>query len=325
MRSVLLALLVLAPLPAQVVTATGAVTSTLTSSGVDCFSQTYWSEQVPVGPLPPGGASMSHCTWATSPSSLVLTASCTAGVCTFTGQPGYCSFGGAVTMTLTAPFDVAVEITASGGSGAGGASGASGATSLYVGGQLAAYTSVNGTAPLSGSTVVVVGPSGVDVELVHSSSLNTSQLGYSLLLTYCTVTWAPLDAAAVTSVPGGCAPPTATPLFVETGLPHVGGSIEADLLQAQGPSPLGFVMFGLEQALIPLASIGMPGCDALQTEFFSLVAQPTGPNELHISVPIPNQPWLVGLQLYSQAFTQALGVNPRQLVSGNGLVWRIGS
>ena len=71
---------------------------------------------------------MSHCTWATSPSSLVLTASCTAGVCTFTGQPGYCSFGGAVTMTLTAPFDVAVEITASGGSGAGGASGASGAT-----------------------------------------------------------------------------------------------------------------------------------------------------------------------------------------------------
>ena len=84
-------------------------------------------------------------------------------------------------------------------------------------------------------------------------------------------------------------------------------------------------MFGLEQALIPLASIGMPGCDALQTEFISLVAQPTGPNELHISVPIPNQPWLVGLQLYSQAFTQALGVNPRQLVSGNGLVWRIGS
>ena len=126
-------------------------------------------------------------------------------------------------------------------------------------------------------------------------------------------------------MPGGCAPPTANPLFVETGLPLLGGSIEADLLQAQGPSPLGFVMFGLESAAIPLDGIGMPGCTALQTEFISLVAQPTGANELHVSVPIPNQPWLIGVQLYSQGFTQALGVNARELLASNGLVWRIGT
>ena len=84
-------------------------------------------------------------------------------------------------------------------------------------------------------------------------------------------------------------------------------------------------MFGLEQASISLDSIGMPGCYAMQPMFMAFVAQPTGPNELHLSVPLPNQPWLIGVLLYSQAFTQALGANPNNLVVGNGLHWRLGT
>ena len=114
-------------------------------------------------------------------------------------------------------------------------------------------------------------------------------------------------------------------IFVAKGPARIGGLLDADILNAQGPSPLGFVMFGLQRAVIPLNVINMPGCAALQSKCVCLIATLVGLNELHITVPLPNQPFLVGGMLYSQAFTQALGVNQSDLVAGNALHWQLGN
>ena len=205
--------------------------------------------------------------------------------------------------------------------------GGSSSFTAKVDGATLGSASSGGAGPnsVSQSTIVMVGPAGVVLSLQINSGISGGAGSSGSTAVNVNFSWSQLDVAAVTSVPGGCAPPTPTPSFVATALPIIGASIEADILQAQGPSPLGFVMFGLEQASISLDSIGMPGCSAMQPMFLAFVAQPTGPNELHVSVPLPNQPWLVGVMLYSQAFTQALGINQNNLVAGGGLHWRLGS
>ncbi|MEC8253499.1 MAG: hypothetical protein VX044_09810 [Planctomycetota bacterium] len=320
-------------LVAQVVGSSSAVTSPLSSSGYNCWTQTGWNQAVPVGTLSAGATSMPGVTWNLAASSLSGSAAGSGGLCSFWTPPSYFSASGAVEVTLASPFDTAVLVSVAGsvsGPSTGGGplpvGGASSFSAKVDGVTLASIVS-GGSGPSSAnqSTLVTVGPAGVVLSLQVNSSISGSFGSSGSTSTNVTLSWSQFDAAAVTSVPGGCAAPTPTPTFVAAGLPIIGATIEADILQAQGPSPLGFVMFGLQQAMIPLDSIGMPGCFASQPMFLAFVAQPTGPSALHVSVALPNQPWLVGVMLYSQAFTQALGVNANDLVAGNSLHWRLGT
>ena len=216
---------------------TTALSNTSTTVGTNCQFQTlanYW----PVGALPTGGAFVGSPDYVATASSLTLSASGFTGL--GAGWPGSgCgplptgfSHAGAVTVLLTAPYDVAVEVSVTGATSHVSLGGITGSTEVFVDGSLLGAMGVGSGASVNQTSQVLVGPSGVQLRLAYSASAQA--VGVHLFLTDCTVTWAPLDAAAVTSVPGGCAPPTANPLFVETGLPRVGGSIEADLVQARG-------------------------------------------------------------------------------------------
>jgi hypothetical protein len=322
-----------ASLSAQLLSPSANVTSALASSGYNCWTQQGWSQSVPVGPLPSGATSMTGATWTYSSSSLSASASGYGGLCTFYTPAAYASSNGTVEVTLTSSLETVVLVSVIGsvtgpstGSGPLGVGGSSSLHAKVDGATLASIVS-GGSGPTSTNqtTLVTVGPAGVVLSLSIGSSISGSSGSSGSTSVNVSMNWSPLDAAAVTSVPGGCTAPTPQPTFVATGLPIIGATLDADILQAQGPAPLGFAMFGTEQATIPLDSIGMPGCFAMQPMFLALVAQPTGSNELHISVPLPNQPWLVGVMLYSQAFTQALGVNAIDLVAGNALHWRLGT
>lgn len=328
---VAIGLLAASPLTSQIVGSSAAVTSPLTSSGYNCWSQSSWNHSVPVGPLAAGVTGLTGSSWTLGSGSLAASASGSGGLCSFYLPASYASAGGQVQVTLFSPFDTAVMVSV-----AGSVSGPStGGGPLPVGGFSnfsakvdgvtlgSAMSGGSGPSSVNQSTQVMVGPAGVVLSLQIGSTISGGFGSSGSTSVSVNLSWSELDSAAVISVPGGCASPT--PTFVATGLPIIGTSMEADILQAQGPSPLGFAMFGLEQATIPLDSIGMPGCNAMQPMFMAFVAQPTGPNELHLSVPLPNHAWLIGVMLYSQAFTQAIGVNPNNLVAGDALHWRLGT
>ena len=322
-----------APLTAQLITRTAVVTAPLTSQGFNCYNQTSWNNSVPTGPLSPGSTGVTGMNWSLGTSTLAVTASGSSYLCSFFSPAGYASSSGGVTVTLTSPFDTVVAITASGGASS---SGGSGSGPLPTGGGVAngsvvvdgvtmfSVSATQGSSP-SQTRQVVVGPAGVQIRVQAAASASYSFGGATGANLSMVVGWTQVDGANVVSVPGGCAAPTAIPTFVANGPARIGGLLDADILNAQGPSPLGFVMFGLQQAAIPLNVINMPGCTALQSKWVCLIATPVGPNELHITVPMPNQPFLVGVMLYSQAFTQALGVNQNDLVAGNALHWQLGN
>jgi len=312
---------------AQALSASVAVVSALHSSGYDCATGP-WNQTIPVGPLAAGVTSVPDVTWNLGASSLSVAASGSAIACVPCWPcPGHSSIysTGTIDVTLSSPYDTDVLIAINGSVSA--TSNGTARWRVAVDGVDVADLDANyGLSATNQSMVVTVGPAGVDLRfwILNIVGLGAFQ-GPGSTSVNGNLSWSQLDAASVTSVPGGCAPPTSTPTFAAAGLPILGSSIEADILQAQGPAPLGLVMFGLEQAMIPLDSYGMPGCNAMQSLYLTYFAQPTGPSELHLSVPLPNDPGLAGVRLYSQAFTQALGANALGLVAGNALHWHLGS
>lgn len=99
------------------------------------------------------------------------------------------------------------------------------------------------------------------------------------------------------------------------------------------PTPLTFVAvgwsnqyFGAFALPVSLVSIGMPGCELLQsTEIVGAFAPSTGPTTAAFSLPIPNVGGLIGAHVYGQAWAFAPGANPANIVISNGLDWRIGN
>ena len=321
------------PITAQVLNSSTSIASPLQSAGWNCTWQYQWNQSVPIGPLAPGVTQLAG-SWQGLPgvtldlgaSSLDVSADGVGTSCPWAPIPipsNSLSYG-TVEVFLSSPYDTDVEISISGYVNGGGVN----TFDVSLDGAYAAnISSAPGVPHSTNQTLVVnVGPTGVALRASFHCQIAGYVPGQTGIATLSgSVSWSQLDAAAVTAAPGGCAPPTATPTFAAAGLPIIGSSIEADILQAQGPSPIGFAMFGLEQATTPLDSIGMPGCVAMQTLDLTVFAQPTGTNALHVSVPLPNDPGLAGVMLYSQAFTQALGSNALGLVAGDGLHWRLGT
>jgi hypothetical protein len=76
---------------------------------------------------------------------------------------------------------------------------------------------------------------------------------------------------------------------------------------------------------LTLVSFGMTGCNLLHSaDVFGLGVSYTSPGTATFSQQIPNNPSLVGLRLYLQAFAVAIGVNPGGVIASNGLEWHIG-
>lgn len=261
------------------------MTAPLTSQGFNCYNQTSWNNSVPTGPLSSGSTGVTGMSWSLGTSTLAVTASGSSYLCSFFSPPGYANSSGGVTVTLTSPFDTVVAITASGGASS---SGGSGSGPLPSGGGVAngsvvvdgvtmfSVSATQGSSP-SQTRQVVVGPAGVQIEVQAAASASYGFGGTTGANLSMVIGWTQVDGANVVSVPGGCAAPTAIPTFVANGPARIGGLLDADILHAQGPSPLGFVMFGLEQAAIPLNVINMPGCTALQLKWVCLIATPVGP------------------------------------------------
>jgi len=84
--------------------------------------------------------------------------------------------------------------------------------------------------------------------------------------------------------------------------------------------------FGPFALPVPLAGIGMPGCDLLQSaDILGLGTSPLTPSTLSFSLAIPNLPTLLGFHLYLQAYAFAPGVNPLQIIISNGIDWLLGN
>lgn len=86
-----------------------------------------------------------------------------------------------------------------------------------------------------------------------------------------------------------------------------------------------FGAFGAFSLPVSLASLGMPGCDLLQSaDLFGLPVAPTGVGVGEFLFTVPNQPAAVGVHLYLQALAYAPAANPGGFVVSNGLDWTVG-
>lgn len=123
-------------------------------------------------------------------------------------------------------------------------------------------------------------------------------------------TWeyAPPQRASYRQLGAGCAGSAGTPTIRRNGgLPLVGQTFAPQLANTPGPSGLAFFTFGFTNVTwsglplpFDLAPFGLPGCllrhDVLNADVL-LTSNGTGNWQL----PIPNQPWLLGVPFFNQA------------------------
>ena len=137
--------------------------------------------------------------------------------------------------------------------------------------------------------------------------------------------------AAATTFGAGCG---AQPLQLQPVLAQrpVIGTVAAALAYG-APTSLGGVSMGLSdqllagQSVLPLdlTTIGMPGCDLLQSNEAFLAATPFTAGSLLFEHTIPWSGALVGMRVYLQAFVVAPGANQLGVVASNGVEWLIGA
>lgn len=128
----------------------------------------------------------------------------------------------------------------------------------------------------------------------------------------------------------GCGSPALAISGIPSSPPSIGTTVLAALSNV--PSPLAFVSLGLSNTTygpftlpVTLASIGMPGCDLLQSA--NVVGEPAtsiGPGTASYSFAIPNNAALIGMHVYLQGWAWAPGTNAANIIVSNGLDWQIG-
>ncbi len=119
--------------------------------------------------------------------------------------------------------------------------------------------------------------------------------------------------------------PAMPPRIDATGRAVVGSMPTPAGAMMVGWSNTHFGAFGAFTLPVSLASLGMSGCDLLQSaELFGLPVAPTGTGTGEYLLAIPNQPAAIGVHLYLQALAYAPGANPGGFVVSNGLHWTVG-
>ena len=110
--------------------------------------------------------------------------------------------------------------------------------------------------------------------------------------------------------------------------PITGTTVSTSVSNA--PTALSALSLGLDDALLggqpvlplDLAGIGMPGCALLHSAEFAGL---TGNSFFGFQVPIPNNSSLWGEHVYAQAYCYAAGANVAEVITSNGVDWRIGN
>lgn len=128
----------------------------------------------------------------------------------------------------------------------------------------------------------------------------------------------------------GCGAPPLALAGVLSAPPSLGSTAQAAITNA--PSPVAFVALGVSNTTfgpftlpVSLASIGMPGCNLLQsTEVVGESTTPNGVGTASYNFAIPNNPALIGFHVYLQAWAWAPGANPANIIVSNGLDWQVG-
>jgi len=118
--------------------------------------------------------------------------------------------------------------------------------------------------------------------------------------------------------------------------PQANAIVNIGMAAAVGPTPTTacVVAMGWSNSMMPglgslpfdLASVGMPGCELLQSnETFGLSTQATSASWVQWGTMVPNNNALLGMHVYTQAFSLAPGLNALQVVASNGIDWGIGN
>jgi hypothetical protein len=144
-------------------------------------------------------------------------------------------------------------------------------------------------------------------------------------------TWATYVAATAAAYGSGCGAPPLAMMPEVGGRPLLGQIASATITNA--PLPAVGVAMGLSNTAMgptplpfPLDSIGMTGCLLQQsTELLGLGVTPLGGTSYRFQQNLPNQPALLGLRLFLQAYALAPGQNPLEVIASNGIAWRIGN
>ncbi len=140
----------------------------------------------------------------------------------------------------------------------------------------------------------------------------------------------PVTLASATAYGAGCGSPALGFVPDTNGRPVLGQVGSITIVNA--PTSIAAVAvgwnnqsFGPFALPVPLAGIGMPGCDLLQSaDILGVSTSPLTPSTLSFSLAIPNVPSLLGSHVYLQAYAFAPGVNPLQIIISNGIDWLIG-
>jgi hypothetical protein len=108
--------------------------------------------------------------------------------------------------------------------------------------------------------------------------------------------------------------------------PVLGTTFSADVNDQPANSVAGFMIMGLVQFNpgIPLAGIGMPGCEQYQTMDSVQFYAPVPPNQTLPVANIPNNPALSGMVVGIQAANFAPGVNPMGVAASNAGTMTLG-
>jgi hypothetical protein len=142
--------------------------------------------------------------------------------------------------------------------------------------------------------------------------------------------WPSLPASAVT-FGAGCGSPPLTLTTPASEPPVIGQS--AGALMTNVPTQLAYVAAGWSNTFswpvalpFDLTQVGLTGCALLQSsDVLGLTLTPSVPGVLCLSLPIPFNPYLLGMRIFLQGYAYAPGLNPASAVLSNGLDWTIGN
>jgi hypothetical protein len=140
-----------------------------------------------------------------------------------------------------------------------------------------------------------------------------------------------INVAMATTYGAGCGNPSLSFLPNPAARPIVGQVASATIINP--PTSVAAVAIGLSKQYlgavplpVPLAGIGMPGCDLWQSaEFLGFDTSPLPPSSLEFSLSIPNVPGAVGFSCYPQSYAFAPWQNPLSIIVSNGIEWRFGA
>jgi hypothetical protein len=106
--------------------------------------------------------------------------------------------------------------------------------------------------------------------------------------------------------------------------PIVGTTGVSETFAIPGTALAGVVFYGFQKPVPPidLGFLGAPGCSLQTSVEATLLFTPTGTTASH-SVPVPNDPRIAGVHVYHQSAVVAPGLNPFNVITSNGLDWKI--